>query len=58
MSKGVIYPTLKSYVKAKIKMLKREFCMHITEEEEAHMYSLTTETAVDRYVRDLFFTKM
>lgn len=58
MSNGIVYRTIKQYVKAKLKMLRRDFFMNITEEEEAHMYSLKTETAVDRYVRDLFFTKM
>jgi hypothetical protein len=58
MGNRIIYPTLKAYTKAKIKMLQRDFYMNLSDQEKEHMYALKTETAVDRYVHDLFFTKM
>ena len=49
---------IKQYIKGKIKFLKKEFHMTLTEEEIDHFYSLKTENDVDRYVRDLFSEKL
>lgn len=49
---------LKKYIKAKLKMLKRDFCMNLTEEEKAYMYTLENEIQVDQYARRLMMTKL
>ena len=50
--------SIKSYIKEKIKMLRKEFYMNLTESELAHFYELKTEIAVDNYVQDLFVKKL
>ena len=45
---------LKVYIKDKIKMLKKEFHIRLTESEIQHLNSLKTEIAVDNYCRSLF----
>ena len=47
--------SLESYKKAKIRMLKKEFCIQLTEEQEEHINSLQSEIAIDNYVRGLFW---
>ena len=43
---------MKKYVKEKIKVLK-EFGVKLTKEQIEHMYSLSSEIAVDNFARDL-----
>ena len=45
--------TLDEYKRNKIKMLKRQFCVRLTEEQEEHINSLKSEIAVDTYARSL-----
>lgn len=46
--------TLEQYITEKLNMLTQEFKFKLTKSETSHLCSLKTETAVDRYVRDLF----
>lgn len=41
--------TLKAYRKMKLKILKRDFCVYLTEEELAHADTLTTKTQIDQF---------
>jgi hypothetical protein len=41
--------SLKEYRKRKIKMLKRDFMIHLTDEEIAHFNELTSEIRIDQY---------
>ncbi len=43
-----------TYIKEKIKMLRKDFHIRLTDEEIAHIHSLETEIAVDNYCHDLF----
>lgn len=45
--------SLPQYKNNKIKILQRDFCIPLTSEEIEHMKSLTSETSVDRYAREL-----
>ena len=45
--------TLKSYKKWKLRILKKEFLIKVSQEEEEELNSLKTEIAVDRYARKL-----
>lgn len=45
---------IKDYRKLKIKMLKKEFCFNLTQEECDHFNTLETEPAIDRYCRSLY----
>jgi hypothetical protein len=47
--------SLGSYKKAKIRMLKNEFRIQLTEEQEEHINSLQSEIAIDNYVRGLLW---
>ena len=38
-----------SYRKKKIKMLNRDFCITLTDEELSHMNELTSEIAIDQF---------
>ena len=49
---------LKTYIKDKIKMLKKEFHIRMTENEIQHLKSLQTEIAVDNYCHDLFMKRL
>lgn len=49
---------LKKYIKTKLKMLKRDFRMQLTEEEKDYMYTLENEIQVDQYARRLIMTKL
>jgi hypothetical protein len=40
---------INSYRKAKLKIMKRDFCIDPTEEELAHADTLTTEVAIDQF---------
>lgn len=48
----------KTYVKEKIRMLKKEFCIPVTSEEKEHFYSLKNEIQVDNYVKTLIMKKL
>ena len=41
--------SIKQYRKAKFKMLERDFCITLTNDEKLHAYSLTTEAALDQF---------
>ena len=41
--------TFKQYKKEKIRMLKSDFCLPMTQEELAYMHNLTTETEIDQF---------
>ena len=43
-----------SYIEKKIKMLKNEFHIKLTEEEKEHFWSLQTENEVDNYAHKMF----
>lgn len=45
--------TLAYYKKWKLKMLKKDFCIKVSREEEEELNSLKTEIAVDRYAHKL-----
>ena len=40
---------IKTYRKAKIKMLERDFCIKLTEEETERVNNLTTEIKIDQF---------
>lgn len=40
--------SLKSYRKMKLRMLK-DFCIHLSDEEKAHAFSLTKEIEIDNF---------
>lgn len=44
---------LAEYRKAKLDLLKKDFRIDVTAEEEAHVYELESEIAVDRYCRKI-----
>lgn len=41
--------SIPNYCKMKIKMLEKDFCVALTEEEKAHAKTLTTEAALDQF---------
>ena len=41
--------SLKQYRKMKLKMLKNDFCVDLTDEEVAHAHTLKTEAALDQF---------
>lgn len=41
--------SFKTYKKTKLKMLRRDFCIMLNEEELAHYDTLTTEVQVDQF---------
>ena len=45
--------TLKAYVKEKIKILERDFCIRLTPEDIRHFNELKTEIAVDNFALSL-----
>lgn len=47
--------SLGSYKKAKIRILKKEFRIQLTEEQEEHINSLKSEIAIDNYARSLLW---
>lgn len=46
--------TLEEYINNKIDMLRRDFKIRLSRAEIEYMQSLTTETAVDNFAKDLF----
>ena len=50
--------TLKEYIFEKLDMLKNDFCLKLTYEEEMHMCSLKTESEVDQYAHQLIRDKL
>lgn len=48
---------LPQYIKAKLKMIQKEFMIKMTAEQIAHMQSLKSEIAVDNYAHDLIFNR-
>ena len=47
--------SLDSYKKHKINMLKKQFCVSVTDEQEEYLNSLQSEIAVDNYARSLMY---
>lgn len=47
--------SLESYKRHKIRMLKRQFYVRITDEQEEYLNSLQSEIAVDNYARSLMY---
>lgn len=41
--------SIKEYRKMKLKMLDRDFCINLTDEEIAHAKTLTTEVQIDQF---------
>ena len=50
--------SIKAYIKEKIRMLKEDFYIHLTDEEVAHMKSLKREVDVDHYAWDIINNKL
>lgn len=50
--------SMTAYVKEKIRLITREFYIHLSAAEKAHMYNLPNEIAVDNYVRQIFEQKL
>lgn len=50
VSHSPVFRTPKKYVEAKVRILKRDFCIRPTEEEIEHLYTLKTQTAIDNAV--------
>lgn len=44
---------ISEYIKAKLNMLRKEFKIDVTLEEENHMNTLETEISIDRYARKI-----
>lgn len=44
------FTTPKKYVDAKLKILRRDFCIEPTEEEIEHLNTLTTQIAIDNAI--------
>ena len=49
--------SLNAYRNAKIKMLEQEFMIPLKTEEKAHMDTLQTEAAIDRYARTIISSR-
>ena len=49
---------IQQYISEKIDMLKNEFYVRLTDEEELHMNSLKYEYEVDAYARKLLVNKL
>ena len=49
--------TLKQYIREKVRMLRKDFCIDLTDEQIAHMKSLKNEIQVDNYAHDLIFNR-
>jgi hypothetical protein len=41
------------YIKAKVKILKRDFCIKPTKEEEEHLYELATQISIDNAIQSI-----
>ena len=42
-----LFKTPEKYIKDKLRILRRDFCIEPTEEEIAHLKTLTTQIAID-----------
>lgn len=49
---------IKTYIKRKIRMLKEDFYLNLTEEEISHMKSLKRDIDVDHYAHTLLNNKL
>ena len=49
---------IKKYIRDKLKMLRDEFCLKLTDAEIAHLYALKTENDVDNYAHQLLRDKL
>ena len=49
---------LELYIEEKIKMLKRDFRIRLSDAEAAHIHSLKTEIAVDNFCHTLFMKRL
>lgn len=49
--------SIKTYRKAKIKMLEKDFKIPLTADEKAHFNTLETEAAIDRYARTILHSR-
>lgn len=49
---------LKVYIKEKLRMLTKDFCLRLSDEEIRHLKSLKTEIDVDHYAHTLLTTKL
>ena len=50
--------SLPVYIKQKIRMLKRDFLIKLTPDEEAKFNSLTDKTSVDRFAHTILFERL
>ena len=46
------------YIRRKIDMLRSDFLIHLTYEERAHFWELTTEQDVDNYAHSIIMKKL
>ena len=49
--------SLDKYIQEKIRMIKKDFCIPMTDEQIAHMQELKSEIAVDNYAQDIIFNR-
>lgn len=49
--------SIKTYRKAKIKMLEKDFKVPLSKEEKDHFNTLETEAAIDRYARTILHSR-
>lgn len=47
------FTNAKEFAKKKIAMLKTDFCIPVTEREIKHLFELTTESEINRAVRQI-----
>ena len=50
--------SVEQYAKRKVKMLHKEFCLHLTFEDIEHFNSLKTKYAVDQYAHKLIMERL
>ena len=49
---------LKGYAMAKIRMLKEDFCIHMTDEEEIYLLNLPSKSEMDQYGHQLITDRL
>ena len=49
---------LKKFINEKIRMLRKDFKMKLTDEEKEHMRGLENEIQVDQYAHNLLMNKL
>ena len=49
-SHSPLFKTPEKYIKQKLKILRRDFCIEPTEEEIAHLNTLTTQVTIDNAI--------